>query len=216
MGTSNVQSFCSLLCSTDHSVCLQGKMANQPTGGWRRPWTASRGSSRQPAWPVQLSETPHEATRHPSRPKAPLGYLGLHGLGPAGSQQPPARGSTAQYYPRRQLAAAAHCLTEHRFPCPQNAGRAGCHVGTPRRGRRGGGLAARPTLRLLFKIHEETALPAPAGRRTGFLCLLPSRRARARALSREELHFGNDAVSFQESPGLWGPLPFAGLEVPRT
>lgn len=139
MGTSNLQSFCSLLCFTDHSVCLQGKMANQPTGGWRRPWTASRGSSRQPAWPVQLSETPHEATRHPSRPKAPLGYLGLHGLGPAGSQQPPARGSTAQYYPRRQLAAAAHCLTEHRFPCPQNAGRAGCHVGTPRRGRRGGG-----------------------------------------------------------------------------
>lgn len=138
MGTSNVQSFCSLLCFTDHSVCLQGKMANQPTGGWRRPWTASRGSSRQPAWPVQLSETPHEATRHPSRPKAPLGYLGLHRLGPARSQQPPARGSTAQYYPRRQLAAAAHCLTEHRFPCPQNTGRAGCHVGTPRRGRRGG------------------------------------------------------------------------------
>lgn len=194
-------------------------MANQLTGGWRRPWTASRGSSRQPAWPVQLSETPHEATRHPLRAKAPLGYLGLHGLGPARSQQPPARGSAAQYYPRRQLAAAAHCLTEHRFPCPQTLAMRGATYAPP--GEEGGSSPHVPPFYCYLKYTGKPPfLPRRrdrSGRGTFWISLPPASPSR-----------GGTCPS-PEGPALWkrrrffpgvawavGTAALCRLEVPRT
>lgn len=190
-------------------------MVNQLTDGWRRPWTASRGSLHQPAWPVQLSETTRKPTRHPSGAKAPLGHLDLHGLGPARTRQLPHRSITpagSSPWPHTALRSTAS-------PAP---GPTGCHVRTPGQG----GSLHTPPSDCYLKYTGSPPFLAPlvhyscwdrSGREMlRFLCLLlPSSCWRARALSWKDLHFGNHhAVSFQELRGLWGLLPFATWRPP--
>lgn len=166
----------SAFCFTDRGPCLQGKMASQRTGDWRRPWTASHGSSPQPAWPARLSEMPRRATRHPSRTRALLGCAWAR----KGWAQPTALPTAALgHHPRRQLAAAAHCLTEHRFPCPEHQP-CGGHARTPGRG----GARCTPHPSTAIENTQGTfvlqLLIGAAGRRTGFLSAscLPVARGR--------------------------------------
>jgi len=105
--------------SADCSMCLQGRTANQLTGGWRRAWTASRGSSRPPAWPAQLSEMPREATCPPRRAKAPR-PPGLAWTGP---------GNTPQHYPAGSSPRPHAALRSTASPAT------GCHDRSPGPGR---------------------------------------------------------------------------------
>lgn len=130
-------------------------MVNPRTGGWRRPWTASRGSLHQPAWPVQLSETPRKPTCCPLRAKAPLGHPGLHGLGLATTQQLPLLAAHRSIPPAGSSPRPHTALRSTASPCPQPRGGA-TYAPLGR-----AGLAAHPTLRLLFKTHGEPTLPTP-------------------------------------------------------
>lgn len=151
-------------------------------GRWQISAPATGGDPGQP--PADLCTSQHGQhsflRSHTEPPATPLRTKALLSCTWARKDwaQPTALLTAAlQHHPRRQLAAAAHCLTEHRFPCPQHQPR-----GVPRTHPPLGeeGLAAHPTLRLLLKTHREATLRATAagmgaaGRRTGFLRLLPS------------------------------------------
>lgn len=151
-------------------------------GRWQISAPATGGDPGQP--PADLCTSQHGQhsflRSHTEPPATPLRTKALLSCTWARKDwaQPTALLTAAlQHHPRRQLAAAAHCLTEHRFPCPQHQ-----PCGVPRTHPPLGeeGLAAHPTLRLLLKTHREATLRATAagmgaaGRRTGFLRLLPS------------------------------------------
>lgn len=185
-------------------------MANQRTGDWRRPWTASRGSLHQPAWPAQLSEKPHRATRYTLEDKGTAElHVGSQRLGPANG---PAHSSTAASPPP---AARRGRTLPYGAPLPlppAPAMRGATHAPTPGRG--GARCTPHPSTAI-----ENTQGSHPScyscwdgsGREThrippplAFLLLGP------RALSWKDPHFGSDAVSFQKSPGLGGNrCPFA-------
>lgn len=109
----------SAVCVTDCGMYLQGKMVNQLTGDWRRPWIASRGSLHQPAWPVQLSET----HAHPPAIPEGKGTAGPPGLARTGdpaahhSITPPA-GSSPRPHTALWSTASLSPATAPRVPPP--------------------------------------------------------------------------------------------------